>query len=106
MTSTYLPTIMITGSIGYLGSAPVERLAADHGIMSPNRSEPEEPLTEHVESIQTYLSWVGSVSNELEHVVKRSPDPSPRLCTWQPASTSRASPARSSAGLDRMARGG
>ncbi|CAN5725483.1 N/A [soil metagenome] len=61
-------TLLITGSTGFLGSALVERLAGDSRIIGLDRSEPEGPLPDGVESIQTDLSSDESITDALEKV--------------------------------------
>lgn len=68
-------TLLITGSTGFLGSALVDRLAGDYRIIGLDHSQPEEPLPEHVESIQTDLSSDESVAAVLDEVAQRVDGP-------------------------------
>lgn len=61
-------TLLITGSTGFLGSALVDRLAGEYRVIGLDHSPPEEPLPEHVESIQTDLSSDESVANALDEI--------------------------------------
>lgn len=75
MTQTPRQTLLITGSTGFLGSALQDRLAGDYRIIGLDRSEPDGPLPEHVESIQTDLSSDESVAGALEEVGQRVDGP-------------------------------
>ncbi|MEZ4523745.1 MAG: NAD(P)-dependent oxidoreductase [Thermomicrobiales bacterium] len=68
MAQSTLPTLLITGSTGFLGQTLVERLAGDYRIIGLDHSKPEGELPEHVESIETDLSSDESVSNALDKV--------------------------------------